>query len=53
MKTSILSNKYFNMNLFIVSDDGWWTGRDKDGNKGIVPSTLVKVYFVIIILLFK
>ena len=24
-------------------DDGWWTGEDKDGKTGLVPSTLLKV----------
>ncbi|XP_057300439.1 nephrocystin-1-like isoform X2 [Hydractinia symbiolongicarpus] len=26
-----------------ASEDGWWTGIDKHGNRGLVPSTLVKI----------
>ena len=27
----------------LISDDGWWTGRDVYGNEGLVPNSLVKV----------
>ena len=29
--------------FFFSSEDGWWTGKDANGNTGLVPSTLVKV----------
>ena len=29
--------------VIYLREDGWWTGEDKDGKTGLVPSTLLKV----------